>query len=76
MTIALLSEAAESRAQELRKRSYILNQLGGFDEADALRAKARDLENTASFARPQLVTRVVVPIKSCSSFAIDNGGAA
>ncbi len=76
MTIALLSEAAEARAQELRRQSYLLNDLGGYAEADALRSKARDLENTASFARPQLVTRVVVPIKSCSSFAIDNGGAA
>jgi hypothetical protein len=76
MTIVLLSEAAEARAHELRKRSYILNQLGGFDEADALRAKAAELERRAERARPQFVSRVVVPIKSCSSFAIDPQGAA
>jgi hypothetical protein len=76
--IVLFSEAAEARAQALRKQSYLLNNLGGFAEADALRAKARDLENTASFARPQLVTlsRVcpvpafprLIPIKSQTSF--------
>lgn len=77
-SVALLSEAAEARARELRKQSYLLNTLGGFAEADALRAKARDLECTASFARPQRVTlsRVcpvpafprLIPIKSQSSF--------
>ncbi len=76
--IVLFSEAAEARAQELRKQSYLLNDLGGYAQADALRAKARDLECTASFARPQLVTleRVcpvpafprLIPIKSQTSF--------
>jgi hypothetical protein len=83
--IVLFSEAAEARAQALRKQSYLLNHLGGYAEADALRAKARDLECTASFARPQLVTlsRVcpvpsfprLIPIKSQTSFAVPEGAA-
>jgi hypothetical protein len=83
--IVLFSEAAEARAQALRKQSYLLNNLGGYAEADALRAKARDLECTASFARPQLVTlsRVcpvpsfprLIPIKSQTSFAVPEGAA-
>jgi len=70
--IVLFSELCEKRAHELRKRSYILNQLGGFDEADALRDKAREWENAASHSRFALVR----PVRSQTSFAIDPQGAA
>lgn len=70
--IVLFSEACEARARTLRKQSYRLNDMGGYAEADALRAKARDLENAAAYSRFALVRAV----RSQTSFAVDPMGAA
>lgn len=65
--IVILSDHCERKARAIRVQSYATNLVGGFAEADRLRAEARKYEDLASRMRPALVT-VCIPIKSQTSF--------
>lgn len=61
-----LSDAIAERARDVRCLALAANRVGDMDAYHALAQRARDLENRAGYARPE-----VVAVRSCTSFAHD-----
>lgn len=62
--IFTLSDAIAERARDVRCLAYVANNRGDWMKADELLQRARELEVSASYARPR-------GMRSCTSFAHD-----